>query len=220
MLKMRRFSWRSVGEIVPRWSQLRAISNSGPAKLTILIALLGYFVIFNAKLVHDLDLIREIAGSTARPSSVQPRLLLIYFGLCAFAVGAALYSIFCPSQVKNYGSGVAYVRGDGPYIKDWAFEPIEDELRNSAYKNEYMRIRDRNQERISRDFPLSEAIEQAYNATLHLYFAYKDNSHLPVRLVIFICYIIGFICLIMPSLGVFVRVARLLWGTFTLSVLF
>jgi hypothetical protein len=203
---------------VPRWSQLRAIGNSGPAKLTILIPLVGYFVIFNAQLVHYLDLIAELSGFTSHPLSVSPRLFWIYFGLCAIAVGAALYSMLCPGQVKYYGSAAAYIGGDGPHIKDWAFEAIETELRNSLYKDEYKKLRDRF------DPPGGvvgqSAKDQANNGILHIYFRYLDSSYPVMRFIASMFYVVGFVCLMIPSIGVFVRVASILWGTFPLSILF
>jgi hypothetical protein len=212
------FSWRRVAEIIPRWSQLRAIGNSGPAKLTILIPLVGYYIIFNAQLARYLDLISEIAGSTTHPTSVPPRLLLIYFGLCAFAVGAVLYSLFCPVEVKQYGSSAAYVGGDGPHIKSYILDSIEEKLDKSGYKYEYKREKERHM--FSEEIRGHEAKVDITNGVLHLYFEFRDNSYLLIRFITFAFYVIGFLSLIIPSLGVFVRVVRLLWGTFPLSVLF
>jgi hypothetical protein len=199
---------------VPRWSRLRAIGNSGPVKLTILIPLVGYFVIFNSQLAQYLELVSEIGGFTAHQFSVSPRLLLIYFGLCAFAVGSAVYSIFCPDEVKHYGISAAYVGGDGPNIKDFAFEPMEDELRHSSYIDEYKRIRSRyeNLGGVTTEKQFEETKLQINNGVLHLYFRYKDNSYLLMRLIAFVCYVVGFVCLLIPSIGVFFRVVRILWN--------
>jgi hypothetical protein len=217
---MSRFSWRRLAGLIPRWSQLRAVGNSGPAKLTILIPLVGYYIIFNAQLVHYLDLVSEIGGPTMHSHSVPPRLLLIYFSLCFFAVGAAIYSVLCPDEVKRYGSSAAYVGEDGPSLKAFASQPIAQELRNSPYANEYEEILQYNNLRISQDFSIQEARVEIQNGRLHLYFRYKDKSYPSMRLIAFLCYIIGIIGLSIPSLGVFVRVVRILWGTFPLSVLF
>jgi hypothetical protein len=203
-----------------RWSRLRTIGNSGPAKLTILIPLVGYLVIFNSTIAQYLELVREIGGFPAdHRFDVSPRLLLIYFGLCAFALGAALYSILCPEQVKHYDNSAAYVGGDGPSIKDFAFEPIEEELRNSSYKDEYRRIRDRYElDGGGKPRAISEEEKrQVNNGVLHLYFRYRDNLHPKVRLVVFISYVMGFLCLMIPSLGVFFRVVRILWNIVTIS---
>jgi hypothetical protein len=166
---------------VSKWSRLRSVGNSLPARLTILIPLVGYLIIFNQVTAKYLTLIQELAGRTSpdHPISVSPRLLLVYFGLCALALGSAIYSYFCPNQVRHYGSSAAYVRGDGPSIRDFAFEPIESELRESAFRKEYLRIRNRYEGGPNGPPRMitPEQKEEVNNGVLHLYFRYLDASH-------------------------------------------
>ena len=162
-----------------RWSHLRAIGNSVAAKVTILIPLIGYLLIFNERLAAYSTLIKQLVGFYQPDAQigVSPRLLLIYFGLCAVAVGSAIYALFCPTQVKSYGSSAGYVTGDGPSIKDFAFEPIEEQLRNSPYEGQYQRIRARYEGRgVAAKFGTltDEQKEQINNGVLHLYFEYLD----------------------------------------------
>src|SRR6266852_9232668 len=94
-----------------KWSRLRSVGNSLPARLTILIPLVGYLIIFNQETAKYLTLIQELAGqktSADHPISVSPSVLLVYFGLCALALGSAIYSYLCPDQVRHYGSSAAY----------------------------------------------------------------------------------------------------------------
>jgi hypothetical protein len=195
---------------IPAWSHLRAIGNSGPAKLTILIPLIGYFLIFNSQLAHYLELVAEVGGFNAHQFSVSPRLLLIYFGLCAFAVGSALYSFRCPNDVKQYGTSSAHVTGDGPSIKDYAFEPIEKMLANSSYAEEYQKLRNRFESLDTMSF--EDRKQQIHNGILHLYFWSKNYSYTYARLIVSVSYAIGFVCLLISSIGVFFRVVRILWN--------
>ena len=197
-----------------KWTGLRTVGNSLPAKLTILIPLIGYLIIFNADVAKSLNLIRELSGfQTDHQFPVSPRLLLIYFGLCSLAVGQTLFSWGCPAKVKHYGDPAAFAGGDGPSIKDFAFEPIEAELRTSAYQKRYKMIRDRYERGGA---AITEAQKrEVNNGVLHLYFEYLDNSHPKMRLVAFISYAVGFLCLLIPSLGVFFRVLDVLWSVFT-----
>jgi hypothetical protein len=121
--------------------------------------------------------------------------------------------------VKHYGTSAAYVGGDGHNIGDFAFEPIETRLRNSAnYTKEYQRIRDRYEPKLlSIDYTIEqkredmvEAKVQINNGILHLYFAYLDNSHPIPRLLTAIFFAIGFIALAVPSAQVFLKVTQLL----------
>src|SRR6266478_1435957 len=195
---------------IPPWSDLRAIGNSGPAKLTILIPLIGYLVIFNAQLAHYLELVAEVGGLNAHMFSVSPRLLLIYFGLCSFAVGSALYSFRCSNEVKKYGTSSAYVGGDGASIKDYALEPFEKFLAKSSYGDEYHKLRNRFESLDT--VPFEESKQQIHNGILHLNFWSANYSYPIARLIVAMSYVMGFVCLAIPSIGVFFRVVRILWN--------
>ena len=200
----------------PKWSLLRTVGNLTAVRITVLIPLVGYLIIFNANVVQYLELAKEFVGISNHhfDSGVSPRLLLIYFGLCALAAGSAIFSIWCPPEVKHYGTSAGYVGGDGRNIGDFAFEPIEATLRKSTiYASEYKRIRDRYDRVPSRDYTredMSEAKAQANNGVLHLYFRYLDSTHPILRLLSAIFFAIGFTALAVPSIQVFLRVTRLL----------
>lgn len=208
----------------PLWSRLRGTGNSLVVRLTILIPLVGYLIIFNSYVMHYLELTKELAGATPAGSEVSPRLLLIYFGLCAFAVGSVIYGRYCPDQVKHYGTSAAYVLGDGRSLGDFQLEAIEDELRNSSLAARYAQVRTRLEAmRTERNYNLSqeyshEALRQdldklksaGVNEVLHLYFKYLDGSHPWMRTISAVLFTIGFVFLLIPALQVFWRVCGLL----------
>jgi hypothetical protein len=207
----------------PKWSRLRTVGNSVPVKLTILIPLVGYLIIFNDKVIEYLHLIREMGGHNPdTTSAVSPRLLLVYFGLCALALGTAIYSYLCPDQVKHYASSAAYVGGDGPTMKDGELERVAAELKEFSpvgyleFEEKFggffrLSIRPHMSET---EFRVSETSkEQSDNALLHFYFRYLDVSHTTMRWIALISYITGFVCLLIPSAGVFIRVMSILWAT-------
>ena len=188
---------------------MRSIGNSSYVRLTVLIPIVGYLIIFNAHVVDYLDLAKEFVGAPpTEGSQVSPRLLLIYFGLTAIALGSATYTLACPWQVKHYGTATAYVGGEGPNIGDLAFEPIEEVLRNSRYKTRYQRIRNRYEQDMK---PITaEQKAQVNNGVLHLYFEYLDHRYLVWRWVAFVSFVVGFFCLMIPSAQVFYRVLIIL----------
>jgi hypothetical protein len=105
---------REVPPIRVGWARLREIGNSPAVKLTIVIPFVGYLIIFNESLLHYLDLSRELFGHHGNlPGSEQAhvswRLLLLYFGLCFIAAGAALYGWYCPDEIKSYRLPSDYV---------------------------------------------------------------------------------------------------------------
>ena len=89
------------------WSQLRSISNLPITRATILIPVIGYFLIFNAHVVEYLHLTPALTDNTiAQGREVSWRLLLIYFGLCSIGGASAVYQVCCPAEIKRYSSAV------------------------------------------------------------------------------------------------------------------
>jgi hypothetical protein len=206
MPEQRRAIW------TPAWSNLRSIGNSYSVRLTVLIPLVGYLIIFNADLVRYLHLAKDFVGlETQSETSVSPRLLLIYFGLTLIALGSAIYSVACPWQVKNYGTSAAYVGGERPNLGDFAMEVIENTLRNSQYQQRYRYIRDR-YEHVPGPPITPEEKTEIDKAVLHLYFEYLNLSYPPPRWLAFVAFVIGFICLLIPSIKVFFTVCLILAG--------
>jgi hypothetical protein len=106
------------------WSRFWAVSSSHSVRMTVLIPLVGYLIIFNAKLSEYFHIVRELGGPVDS-NFVSPRLLLIYFGLCAIAVAFTIYSWGCPSGVKYYGSSNAYVSAVKDVSGDFPMAEIE-----------------------------------------------------------------------------------------------
>lgn len=196
------------------WSRFNGISNSTAARMTILIPLVGYLILFNDKVSQYLHLVREIGGNPDSSVAISPRLLLIYFGLCAIALGVIIYGWLCPAGVKFYGSPNAYVAGVQGSVKDFAFEELEHELRKSNYKKDYVRIRERYEKTNPPNLPLThDQKAEVDNGILHLYYKYLNSKYPVARAILAALYLIGFGCLLYPSLGVFWRVSKILHRT-------
>jgi hypothetical protein len=112
------------------WHDLRSIGNSSLAKMTIVIPIVGYLVLFNEKLQDYLQLSHELLAHQQAGSSGLPRLLAIYFGLCFVAMASTLFALFCPLQVKKYATAEEYIAGDEPYLSFHGEGQIEDRIKN------------------------------------------------------------------------------------------
>jgi hypothetical protein len=184
----------------PTWSSLRSIGNSYFVRLTILIPIVGYLIIFNTNIVQYLELAKEFVGALAAPpgSDVSPRLLLIYFGLTALAVGSTIYSLACPWEVKQYGTASAYVGGEEPHISQFAFQPIIARLQ------ELPRHKDQSSEIGKHSVHGGETSAERWRRTnrdwLYLYFDYLNHRHPPLRWVAFASFLVGFFCLFLMLL--------------------
>src|SRR5262245_13941791 len=87
-----------------KWTTLRAVGNSPIVKMTIVIPVLGWLILFNDYIVHQLSAVEEIFGKL----QVSSRLLWLYVGLFITSIGSILYAGFCPEEIKKYASEIDY----------------------------------------------------------------------------------------------------------------
>ena len=91
------------------WSKLAFIGRSRPVKLTILIPLVGTFLIFNqyvensfqfsSAFMRDIGVDIEEAGRSNLFTSSS--LYFLYFGLCFVGFGSFLFNAYCPGDIKK-----------------------------------------------------------------------------------------------------------------------
>ena len=190
------------------WSQLRSISNSSAARMTVLIPIIGYLIIFNQKIITYLHIVREVGGQEVAEAHPSSKLLIIYVGLTFVAIGAALYQIFCPPDVKHYGDTNAYVGGVKSTIREYEMRKIEERLRKSIFASRLLDVRD--MFKFTKPDMMLDADDRAAidNGILHLNFEYLDKEHAGIRAVAAWAFALGFACLAVPSMGV---IGRVLW---------
>lgn len=179
--------WRRLenrfSEILGRdWSELRGISNSYAAKSTILIPLVGYWIIFNESIFSWLHLTHQLGGH--QPSD-HTRVRWMYMGLCAIAAGTFIYALRCPPEVKKYGDFKDYVNGDGPAIERDEIEDIRETLDKSGY---------------------TQTFDASEKEVLTIHYDYLNKSRKASRIATTVLFAIGFSILALLSLRVFVRV--------------
>lgn len=97
------------------WSALSGIGNSKAARLTILMPMVGYLIIFNTTVSSFLQVslpVGDLAGETDGFISYlySKNMKFLYFGLLVFGLGVGLYNIFVPRQIKEYPSVENYIK--------------------------------------------------------------------------------------------------------------
>jgi len=184
--------------------------------VAILLPLVGYLIIFNRNVADFLQLAAQFTGADHAQFGVSPKLMLVYVGACAIAAGQGLYGVFCPAEVKAYGHVTPYVLDAARVTKDFEYEKLEDVLRASRYRAEYIRMRDRYERGGS---PITEE-QKAHinNGVLHLHFVWLDNRWWLARWLTGLCYLLGLVCLLVPSLGVFLRVVRIIFNVLKTNI--
>jgi hypothetical protein len=192
----------------PLWVRLRFVSNSTPAKATVLVPLIGYLILFNERVVEFLNLAKDIGSHGG--AEVSYRLILIYLGLCAISAGVVVYGWLCPNEVKHYGSASAYVQGDGPSLRGFVINDIGKLLENSEQRLRLEEASNELHEKSSRTLVTEEDYERYRIEVLHLHFDYLNASHKTARTACFWSYVIGFGFLAIPSGLVFKSVIEIL----------
>jgi hypothetical protein len=193
--------------LIPLWTRLRFVSNSTAAKATILVPIIGYLILFNQSVVEFLNLIRDLDSPPA--AGVSYRLILLYLGLTGVAGGVLVYGWYCPNEVKHYGSAAAFVQGDGPSLRGFVIDeinqllgkhpPYSEKLQNLSWE-----LSQAGEQRVLKD----NDWEKYRIENLHLYL---NRSHWLARVTVCLFYGIGFGLLAIPSGEVFGKVLGLLW---------
>jgi hypothetical protein len=182
------------------WTDISAISNSYAARVTILIPLIGYMIIFNANIIRWLDLVKGLDTSQS-PDSIPARLLFIYFGLCAIALGTVIYGIFCPQDARQYASADAYVGDAVTNVPMMVRKQYERILIGSSFKSELETLNRANY-----------APDEKWRAFLHIYFRYLNTTHTYARRVVALSYATGITLLAVPSTEVFIKIVGIMFG--------
>jgi hypothetical protein len=107
---------------VPRWDALRNVGNARLVKLTIVVPILGYMILFNEKLTdyyalsvqflpaQSILLVLFSPGEDAKEAvSASYRLYCFYFGFTLLGCASLLFLWRCPRLVRLYGSAAAFV---------------------------------------------------------------------------------------------------------------
>lgn len=178
--------------------------------MTILVPILGYWILFNESARTYLKLVYEVGGVSADVSS---RILIVYVGLVLVAVGAAIYQFKCPPDVKCFGDPNAYVSAVSGTIRDYAQEKIIVALLNSEIESEYRRVRDRYHStsiEAMAGMLTPDQKERLDKDILYLHFDMLDSSAKVWRKFVGWAYFVGFGLLLWSSATVLLRIVVLL----------
>jgi hypothetical protein len=183
----------------PYWLQVRSVSNSTAARLTILIPIVGYWIIFNeavaTKLIFDTN------------ATVSWRLFATYFGLCFIAAASGIYQALCPREVKQYSSPTEYIAAVSPHMSD--IEEKRVRVRLDAHAKAEV---ERGYRQVipfptikNDDDARREAMRDRSNV-LQAHFDQCNRSYSRWRGVVGACYLAGAFVMFWPTADIFLRV--------------
>ena len=117
------------------------IGNSSIVKMTVLIPVIGYMVIFNDYLVDYFQISRHLFEPTYVQRSggatiVSWRLLFIYFGLCSLGIGSAIYQFCCPETIKQFATSIDFIGATRSHMGDVMLARLEGRLNADPLSSE------------------------------------------------------------------------------------
>jgi hypothetical protein len=95
-------------ELRSRWSRLRELGQSSLVRASVLMPAFGYILLLN----ENARLYFTIQYDAGWPFNYLPsmwRVWLLFYGTFLLAAGSLLFSLFCPTEIKRYGSAFQMV---------------------------------------------------------------------------------------------------------------
>jgi hypothetical protein len=118
--------------LVPQWTTLRSIGSLRIVQLTILVPVIGYFILFNDELVQRLEFSNQVIPRADHHAGLSNgtllKLMSLYFGLCFVGLGSALFSALCPALVRRYQHFSEYAASEIDLLTDRHINEINSRL--------------------------------------------------------------------------------------------
>lgn len=201
--------WLYVWRLYSRtWTQIRGIGNSPAIRMTVAVPVLGYLILFNETLRSRLNLWHDVFGANLGPA-LPWRLVCLYFGLTAVAIGSLIYQWRCPQIIKRYDGPLDYIgaveaRGSDQ-MRTWIRERVMIDPRGKMLIDEAEDTRRRRlQEQDPKDHPPLHT--DFWRTVLSIDYVTQDQSRPTSRAFAIALYYPGFGLIAIPSIDVLVRV--------------
>jgi len=126
------------------WPAIAAVGNSTPARLTALAPLIGYLVIYN-QIIADFFFLSiadpepRARDTTALDLFRELKLTFLYFGLVFFGIGAIIFALYAPKNIKKYKSPEEYVLAMESVKTEWLIINNLVRVGEALSKNDYYR---------------------------------------------------------------------------------
>lgn len=99
--------WRLFSRYTPfPWSALKGVMSSKLARLTVIIPIVGWLLVYNDNLI----ILFENLLKRDLPNEFGWKVYVFYVGLFAISISSILFAIFCPNEIKSHSSIVDYVK--------------------------------------------------------------------------------------------------------------
>ncbi|MHA1564553.1 MAG: hypothetical protein ACTSX7_04500, partial [Alphaproteobacteria bacterium] len=118
--------------------RLQALSKQGVVKATIIMPVVGYLILFNARLQPVLGLSPDYVFAPHGFLS-EARLYLIYFGLASMGAASLWFQIRCPPVIKAHGSAHEFITREGNSLTEYQVNEMAKATINFEFGTEVNR---------------------------------------------------------------------------------
>lgn len=204
----------------PTWELLRSFGSSRFAKLSVLVPVFGYFIIFNdafvALLGSSMDWACLAFQSTACGDDGLSKLdddfmlrkvVNIYIALSAIGLSTVIFQGLCPHEIKKFWHTENYV-SENTKVFHHEFNRRIRAILDKKATEDASRIQDTFDQYKKHDRP--KASEMYDRDILALWFSFQNTRFKIARWMCFILFGVGVALLTYPTVAVFIKVCAIL----------
>jgi hypothetical protein len=204
----------------PTWELLRSFGNSKFAKLSILVPIFGYFIIFNDIFISSISSSMEWAcfafesaactnGNIADLDAefTLRKVVNIYIALSAIGLSTIVFQVLCPHEVKKFWHSENYVAETTKVFHHEFNRRIRLVLDKNVPKDT-SRIQGTFDHYKKHDRP--KASEMYDRDILSLWFGFQNTRFAAARWICFVLFVIGVVLLTYPTIVVFMKVCSIM----------
>lgn len=184
----------------PKWTTVRGVGNSFPARLSLAAPFLAYAIVFNEYAQDFLAGSIPILSVASRDSFVSIA-YYYYFGITLFGIGSSLYYICSSRLVRNYKNFQEYYQSESQNIST---PEVIEMCKTVAARNRH------GSERLAPIRVLAEATglrtHESTRIVMNLFYDYEDRRRPWAISICVALYLLSTALLLIPSILMMVRV--------------
>lgn len=100
---------------ISRWSVLRTIGNQRIIQFTILVPIIGYYIIFSTQFC-DFSASTIDIGISCTENAPSQKTFELYFAFVFLGLASLFYSLFCPKIIKQYKSEIDMIHSEEEHL--------------------------------------------------------------------------------------------------------
>lgn len=197
-------------ELHARWSGLRALGSSGLVRASVLMPAFGYMLLLNDNVHQYLTI--KYDGILLHYLPTVWRIWFLFYGSFLLAFATILYSLFCPRQIKRYGTPYEQAGAETEHLHQLgSWKGIYEELQSLYTRMCEWEVSLFTMKRLNMTQPVDEAgyRRATANVLIHSWLV-RDIQRPRLRIGIYFLFVIGSSLIALPAAITFLQVCLLL----------